>query len=144
MRDVDLFVGVASIAADETWEDRGEEGFRAYRRSVSSGPLSGTAEVRRDVLARLLPRLRIGDRCELTKRFLRVRGTRAVYRIHLGSADILMEPNDACLCVVPGPGEAARVTLPFDDERLSVILSKAFLLADDERITDQTILRQLP
>jgi hypothetical protein len=36
------------------------------------------------------------------------------------------------------------VRLPFEgDSTLSIILSKAFLLADDHRITDPTILRQL-
>jgi hypothetical protein len=144
MRDVDLFVGVTSIAADETWADRGEHGFRQYWHAAGFGELSGSAEVRRDVLTRLLPRLKIGAQCELGDRFLRVRGTRAVYKIHLGSANILMEPDDRYLCIVPG-GRAARVSLPFDDdERLSLILSKAFLLAADEKITDSTILRQLP
>lgn len=45
-----------------------------------------------------------------------VRGDLRTYRIHLGSAN---------------------------DERLSLILSKAFLLADDTAITDGTILRQI-
>ncbi|MBG0564647.1 DUF4132 domain-containing protein [Actinoplanes aureus] len=144
MRDVDLFVGVTSIAADDSWADRGEHPFRAYWAEAGFGALTGGAEVRRDVLARLLPRLAIGPRCELTDRFLRVRGTRAIYKIHLGSGNILMEPDDAYLCVVPG-GRATRVSLPFDDdERLSLILSKALLLAADDKITDASILRQLP
>ncbi|MEU6354128.1 DUF4132 domain-containing protein [Streptomyces sp. NPDC047072] len=66
MRDVDLFVGVTSIAADPDWTDRGPA--RAYWE---------------------------------------------------------------------------RVFLPFEDERLSVILSKALLLADDTKITDPTILAQI-
>ncbi|MBM2622960.1 DUF4132 domain-containing protein [Actinoplanes sp. LDG1-06] len=144
MRDVDLFVGVTSIAADDTWADRGEHPFGMYWQTAGFGALTGSAEVRRDVLARLLPRLAIGSKCELTDRFLRVRGSRATYKIHLGSGNILMEPNDAYLCIVPA-GRSARVSLPFDDdERLSLILSKAFLLAADEKITDATILRQLP
>jgi hypothetical protein len=144
MRDVDLFVGVTSIASDDTWADRGEHGFGRYWAAAGFGELAGSAEVRRDVLARLLPRLAVGARCELTDRFLRVRGTRAIYKIHLGSGNILMEPNDAYLCIVPG-GRAPRLNLPFDDdERLSLILSKAFLLAGDDKITDATILRQLP
>jgi hypothetical protein len=36
-----------------------------------------------------------------------------------------------------------RVFLPFEDERLTLILSKAFLLADDARISDQSIVAQL-
>jgi hypothetical protein len=59
-----------------------------------------------------------------------------------------MEPNDAYLCVVPAGRQAAgdRVFLPFeaDGGLLAVVLSKAFLLADDARITDPSIVRQLP
>jgi hypothetical protein len=37
-----------------------------------------------------------------------------------------------------------RVFLPFEgDQTLSVILSKALLLADDRKITDPTIVRQI-
>ncbi|MCO8274722.1 DUF4132 domain-containing protein [Actinoplanes sp. TRM 88003] len=144
MRDVDLFVGVTSIAADDTWSDRGEHPFGAYWSRAGFGALTAGAEVRRDALSRVLPRLAVADRCELTDRFLRVRGTRATYKIHLGSANILIEPADTYLCIVPTTRKT-RVTLPFDDdERLSVILSKALLLAADDKITDPDILRQLP
>ncbi|GII04911.1 DUF7737 domain-containing protein [Planobispora takensis] len=57
-----------------------------------------------------------------------------------------MEPDDAYLCIVPAGGRAAgSVFLPFEDGggTLSVILSKAYLLADDTAITDPTITRQL-
>lgn len=67
------------------------------------------------------------------------------YRIHLGSGNILMAPNDQYLCIVTARGKAAdQVFLPFEgDAMLSVILSKAFLLADDRKITDPTILNQI-
>ena len=56
-----------------------------------------------------------------------------------------MEPADTYLCIVPGRGRASeRLFLPFDDEpTLSVILSKAFLLARDTRITDRSIVLQI-
>lgn len=146
MRDVDLFVGVTSIAADEAWADRGEHRFHDYWQQASFGELTGGATVRRDVLARLLPRLAIGPRCELDDRFLRVRGTRGTYKIHLGSGNILIEPNDRYLCIGPNrPSAGQRVALPFDDDHtLSVILSKAIMLSADNKITDPTILAQLP
>ncbi|MEU3555155.1 DUF4132 domain-containing protein [Streptomyces fragilis] len=144
MRDVDLFVAVTSIAADPDWSDRGEDRWTGYWRTAAFGALTASAEVRRETLRRILPRLRIAGRCSLDGRFLVVRGDLRTYRIHLGSANILMEPDDAYLCVVPSPGRgAAKVFLPFEDERLSVILSKAFLLAADAKITDETILRQI-
>jgi hypothetical protein len=149
MRDVDLFVGVASVAADPAWLDTAPERYGAYWRRASFGDLSATAETRRDLLAALLPRLAIGRRCTLTDRFLVVRGDRRTYKIHLGSANVLMEPNDQYLCIVPArgvglPGEPGHLYLPFDgDTTISLILSKAFLLADDTRIKDPTILRQI-
>jgi len=55
-----------------------------------------------------------------------------------------MSPNDQYLCIVPGPRATAKYWLPFEgDSRLSVILSKALLLANDTKITDPTILRQI-
>jgi hypothetical protein len=144
MRDLDLAVGVTSIAADPQWADRGEERHYDYWHQTAFGALTESATARHEALTRLLPRLKIADRLELTDRFLRVHGTRRTYKIHLGSTNILMEPNDAYLCIVVaarGPGD--RVFLPFEDDRLSVILSKAFLLADDDKITDPTILQQL-
>ncbi|GAB3846133.1 DUF4132 domain-containing protein [Dactylosporangium cerinum] len=144
MRDVDLFVGVTSVATDELWADGGEDRFHAYRVRTGTGALTPAAEVRRDALARVLPKLRIAGRCELGDRFLMVRGTRGAYRIHLGSGNILMAPDDTYLCVVAKRGAAAQVWLPFDDDpMLSTIISKAMLLAADDAITDPMILRQL-
>ncbi|MFG2075739.1 DUF4132 domain-containing protein [Nonomuraea maritima] len=142
LRDADLAVGVASVGLDQV----AVRGHEDYWHSYGFGDLSETARTRRDVLVRLLPRLKITDRVELTDRFLRVRGELRTYKIHLGSGNILMEPNDAYLCVVPGRDTTAgKVFLPFEEDggMLSVILSKAFLLADDTAITDPSITRQL-
>ncbi|MFE7352853.1 DUF4132 domain-containing protein [Streptomyces sp. NPDC057543] len=144
MRDVDLFVGVTSIAADPDWADRGEDRYAVYWRTATFGALTASAEVRREALERILPRLKIADRCTLDGRFLIVRGDLGTYKIHLGSANILMEPDNAYLCIVPSRGKGdAKVFLPFEDERLSLILSKAFLLAADTEITDESILIQI-
>ncbi|MFD1829301.1 DUF4132 domain-containing protein [Streptomyces desertarenae] len=144
MRDVDLFVGVTSIAADPDWTDRGEDRHAAYRRTAAFGELAESARARRDALERILPRLKIADRCSLDGRFLVVRGDLRTYKIHLGSANILMEPDDTYLCIVPSPRRSGgTVFLPFEDDRLSLILSKALLLAADTTITDDTILHQI-
>lgn len=145
MRDVDLFVGVASVGNDPTWQDGGPEGrFRDYWQSYSFGELSETAKTRAEYLARLIPRLKIGDRLTLEGRFLKVRGERRTYKIHLGSSNILMEPNDQYLCIIPDGKGAGGPDMDFDGDRvLSLILSKAFLLADDKKITDPVIVRQL-
>lgn len=149
MRDVDLFVGVASVGNDPTWQDGGPEGrYRDYWSTFSFGELSASAQSRRELLERLVPRLKIAERCSFDERFLVVRGDLRSYKIHLGSSNILMTPNDEYLCIVPGRGRAAGaadgVFLPFEgDERLAVILSKAFLLADDTKINDPTIVSQI-
>lgn len=150
MRDVDLFVGVASVANDPTWADGGREPrYYDYWISYSFGDLSETAKTRRQVLERLIPRLKIADRCTLTDRFLVVRGDVRTYKIHLGSSNILIEPNNQYLCIVPGrspasQGQTGQVFLPFEgDDTLSIILSKAFLLAQDWNIKDPTILAQI-
>ncbi|MFF3616874.1 DUF4132 domain-containing protein [Streptomyces sp. NPDC002580] len=147
LRDVDLFVGVASVGNDPTWQDGGPGGrFQAYWTSYGFGELNQSAETRRVLLERLVPRLAIADRCTLEGRFLHVRGERHTYKIHLGSGNIMMSPNDQYLCIVPkaGTGEPRSGYLPFEGDRtLAVILSKAMLLADDLRITDPTILSQI-
>ncbi len=148
MRDVDLFVGVSSVGNDPTWQDGGPEGrYREYWHHFSFGELSGTAATRKQVLERLVPRLKVADRCSFADRFLVVRGDKRTYKIHLGSGNILMEPNDEYLCIVPDSRSRATqddLILPFEgDATLSIILSKALLLAEDSKIKDPTITRQI-
>lgn len=147
MRDVDLFAGVSSIGSDPAWGQKDPMPLREYWNAFSFGELSEMAVIRRSVLERLLPQLPIRDRCSLDGRFLIVRGNRTTYRIHLGSANVLMDPG-GYLCIVQGAATKTSphsLSLPFEgDHVLSLILSKAFLLAEDRRIKDQSILRQLP
>jgi hypothetical protein len=148
MRDVDLFVGVASVGNDPMWADGGPGGrYLEYWRKISFGGLTPSAQTRKDVLERLVPKLKIGARCSFSEKFLVVRGDLRTYKIHLGSGNILMEPNDQYLCIVPDSsavGKANGVFLPFEGDRtLSIILSKALLLAEDRKITDPTITRQI-
>jgi len=148
LRDVDLFVGVASLGNDPNWQDGGPDGLhRDYWTDYAFGKLSESAKTRRTVLQELVPRLKIADQCSLEERFLVVKGTRRTYRIHLGSGNILMAPNDQYLCIVPDSRQKSvgdRVFLPFEGDRtLSLVLSKAMLLAADDKIKDKTILSQL-
>lgn len=146
MRDVDLFVSVTSVANDPLWFDRNDE-HADYWQTASFGELSTTAETRKELLTELLPRLSLRDSCRLEGRFLVVQGVLRTYRIHLGSTNILMEPGSEYLCIVPSRGSGWRegdVFLPFEgDTALSVILSKAFMLADDTAITDPLIVNQI-
>jgi hypothetical protein len=56
---------------------------------------------------------------------------------------VLIEPDDRHLCIVPARGRST-VMLPFDgDQVLGLVLSKAVLLAGDDKIKDPSITRQL-
>src|SRR5262245_14784072 len=130
---------------DPAWNERGGAADRDYWQSEAFGDLSLSAEQRKELLAGLIPRLSIADRCRVLGRFLLVQGRLRSYKIHLGSGNVLMEPNDQYLCIVPASGvEDRSLVLPFDgDVTLAVILSKAFLLARDESIEDAQILSQI-
>ncbi|MEM6261979.1 MAG: DUF4132 domain-containing protein [Bacteroidota bacterium] len=144
MRDVDLFIGVCSIGIEEEWR---QNQHMNYWRKYSSADLSETAKTRRSVLGNMLPKLAIKDQCEITDNYLVVNGNVRTYKIHFGSGNILMEPNDQYLCIVPDTRAQMRdnrVFLPFDDDAtFSIILSKAFLLANDDKIEDRVILNQI-
>ncbi|MEV0648540.1 DUF4132 domain-containing protein [Phytomonospora sp. NPDC050363] len=145
-RDCDLAVGVTSIATDPTWADTGRDGAHwDYWRTASVAELGAAAQIRREALLRLLPRTKVADRVEIGERFVRVKGKQRTFKVHIGSGNILMEPNDSYLCIVAKPHSGKQVFLPFEeaDGMLAVILSKVFLLAADDKITDPTITRQL-
>jgi hypothetical protein len=148
MRDVDLFVGVASVGNDPTWRDNGGlPAYTDYWTAYSFGELSEVAKNRKEILAGLVPRLKIKDVAHIKDKFLVVKGKIRTYKIHIGSTNILMEPNNQYLCIVPDrtqKNHTENVFLPFEgDNGLSIILSKAFLLAEDDKITDSTIISQL-
>jgi hypothetical protein len=145
MRDIDLFVSVANIGNDPTWGARAGGAYGDYWSAAAFGDLTETARTRRAVLRDLLPGLTIAERCRLEDRFLVVAGKLRTYRIHLGSSNIRMEPNDQYLCIVEDhPNAGGHVRLPFDgDNMLSLILSKAFLLANDDKIKDHSIVSQI-
>ncbi|RPD42109.1 DUF4132 domain-containing protein [Chitinophaga barathri] len=148
MRDADLFVGVASVGNDPNWTDSGGiPRYRDYWYTYSFGELTEVAKTRRYILENLVPRLKIAPVTTLQDKFLVVKGKLRTYKIHLGSTNILMEPNDQYLCIVAvrsakEPG--GSFFLPFEgDAGLSLILSKAILLAEDDKIKDVTITRQI-
>ena len=148
MRDIDLFVGVSSIGNDPTWRDSGGRIVeREYWASYSFGNLSEFSKNRKSILQSLIPRLKIAKQAEIKDNFLYIKGKLRTYKIHLGSSNILMEPNDQYLCIVEDRSKknlAQGVFLPFEgDSIFSLILSKAFLLAEDHKISDRTILSQI-
>ncbi|HEY8149993.1 MAG TPA: DUF4132 domain-containing protein [Vicinamibacteria bacterium] len=125
MRDADLVVSIAGGVETRPWSDESCERRAELIRVVAA--VLGLAHVTCD------------------SHFAHIRGTRSRYRLHLGSAAVHLEPGDF-VCIVPDPPEGADpLYLPFADEdpKTVEVISKVLLLAHDERITDETILRQI-
>lgn len=153
LRAGDLFTSVASIGLDPEWADVGTDAegpgewrniADAYWRDRQTAPLAGSATLRRRVLERLLPNMKPPGVFTLDETHLQIKGKLHRYRIHLGSAAVHIIETGQHLCIVPKQGNKAKVMLPFDDDVvLSLILSKALLLSQDDRITDAGLTRQL-
>ena len=129
MRDVDLVVSVAGVG------------------SFDLPTSSATVASRGELLAALAEDLGLASSITVDGSFAHVAGSRADYRVHLGSGSIHIEPG-GYLCIVPdaaAAGQKQRLFLPFADEDVltSVILSKVLMLVADDRITDPSILGQI-
>jgi hypothetical protein len=151
MRCADLFVSVATIARDPSWLDRGEDAehpspwrreANVYWNAAATADLAANGQIRREILARALPALGLGDSMSLDDRHLCVKGARGEYRVHLGSG-AAFRADGQHICIVPD-GVPKKLALPYEgDDTLALILSKAILLLRDDKITDPVILRQL-
>ena len=143
LRDVELFVAKASVGAETQPRVPGDV-FYDYWERYHFGELEERSQTRRAVIEKLLPHLPHADRFTVDGRFLRVEGTRGAYRIHLGSASA-QTADGRHLALAPAPVPAdERLFLPFDDDPiLTLVLSKAALLAADDRIEDPEVLAQL-
>ncbi len=143
MRDVDLFVAVASVGTNVDWQDP-IVAFRAAREKYEE-TFAASADMRAVLLQELLPALDPGDRVQLQGRNVDVRGYLGNYRLHLGSGSIHIQPSGQYLCIVPKQVKQPDLYLPFEDEDVKTmeIISKILLLVHDDQITDVSILRQL-
>lgn len=147
MRDIDLFVAVSNLVIDPAWVERPENEIQEYGRTHAFAELTETANTRKELLLQLIPKLKIASKCSFEGNFLKVQGKIRSYKIHLGSGNIMMEPNDQYLCIVEDRSKSKateKFYLPFEgDHLLSIIVSKALLLAEDHKITDPVIIRQI-
>ena len=137
MRDTDRVVSVS--------HDTGEASNR-----IAASPPVASAEViarRADLVRSLADDLRL-KQVAVDEPYVHIGGKLANYRVHLGSATIHIEPG-CYLCVVPDGAGLPRdkLFLPFEeggnDFKTSEVISKVLLLADDARIKDESILRQI-
>ncbi len=146
MRDIDMYVGVTSVGNDPDWTNTGlHPQLRNYAMSYAMAPLEISAESRREILKVVIPRLSIAKQCSFDDRNLIVQGKVNKYAIHIGSSSVMKLPEKRFVCIVPARRNEKNVPfLPYEgDARLSVIISKAFMLANDHKITDSLILDQI-
>ncbi|MEO8392642.1 MAG: DUF4132 domain-containing protein [Chloroflexota bacterium] len=127
MRDADLVVSVAqregeALLSNEVFEQRGS------------------------VIRALLDDLELPG-VTIEGHFAYITGKLAHYRVHLGSATIHIDPGNY-LCIVPDRWgqKHEKLFLPFADEndsKISEVISKILLLLADDKIKDESILRQI-
>jgi hypothetical protein len=148
MRDVDLFTSVCAIGEDENWRDQGDRGIGALGDRMTMPELTAAVSLRADILARVLPRTPIADRCRLEPLHLDVQGQLGRYRISLVWALVALVADSGLrwlkipqklLTAVP----LELADLPIElDYRTELILRKAYLLANDWEIKDAELIRQ--
>ena len=126
MRDVDLAVSVAHAGG------------------VDPETSHSTIEMRRAIVEFNLDLFGIQN-VELTGSHALIRGSRAVYNVHLGSG-VIHQEGGAMLNILPVHSQKrGKLFLPFVDEdpKTAEIMSKIVLLAEDKKIKDPFILDQI-
>lgn len=145
MRDVGLFVTDASIGEDPEWYIRESPFELTNWCDKPDGAANEIIKTRKFILENLIPKLSISDKLTIEGDFLKVKGKLRNYKIHIGTTNVLMGSYDQALHLFPG--NKPEVNIPNNlvysrDIRLSIILSKAIMLSNDDKITDRAILRQ--
>lgn len=126
MRDVDLAVSVAHAGG------------------VDPETSHSTIEMRRAIAEFTLPLFKL-DNVTFTKSHAMITGTRGDYTVHLGSG-IIHQQGGPMIQVLPVHSQhRGRLFLPFvdDDPKTAEVLSKILLFAEDQKIKDPFILKQI-
>jgi hypothetical protein len=125
MRDVDLVVSVAHVG------------------EVDPEASHSTMEMRK-VLAEESARLFKLNNVEVKDRHILISGKHGEYSLHLGSANV-QKQGLAIHIVAVQSQHRGRMFLPFvdDDPKSAELISKMKLLAEDDKLKDPTMLRQL-
>jgi len=126
MRDLDLLVSVAG------------------RSQIPQKEVA--VEYRVDLLRNILDSIKV-DNVSLEPPYLNIDGKINKYRVDIVTKEVYKKPNKL-ICIVPTQFKRVRSTeeyLPFEesDDDISEILSKMFLLLEDDKIKDKEILKQL-
>jgi hypothetical protein len=155
MFDLELVTGVTVIGFDGQWRDPGRDATppsgdehliaASWDGDLTQRTPGELGKIRTELLQWLVPRLAIADRLRLDGHMLHVKGKWNDYAIHTGNAAVRIIGPNIHVCIVPGGhAGAGQVPLPFaGDEVLALVLSKAHMLIDEDRIRDRDIVRQL-
>ena len=126
MRDLDLVVSVAHAGG------------------VDPEASHSTVELRAALAQELLTMLGVQN-VTWAERHARIAGSLATYSVHLGSG-VVHAQGVGAIAILPVHSQArGRIFLPFADEdpKTAEVLSKILLLAEDQKIKDPEILRQI-
>ncbi|MFB6457150.1 DUF4132 domain-containing protein [Chitinophaga sp. Hz27] len=145
MRDLDMIVSVSTIGNEYTPVNEVIDKARTYYETYTKRSLSPMGIVRRDILELLLPQTAFGSRCKIVEQYLHVQGELAAYKIHIGSGEVWNTKSDRYIHIEPKVSvKNANLFLPDEgDILLTVILSKANLLAEDNLIADEYLLSRI-
>ena len=113
----------------------------AHRGGVDPEATASTVEMRAALVRETATLLDL-ENVEVASSHVMIRGTRAHYSVHLGSAGVMVMPGTAIPIVAVHSQHRGRLFLPFadDDPRTAEVLSKVLLLARDKEIRDPNIL----
>lgn len=145
MRDLDMIVSVAGIGYEYEPVAEVMEKVRTYCEASTKRDLSPIGIIRRDILALLIPQTAFSERYSVDGQYLFVRGELASYKIHIGSGDVWNAATNGWIPIDPKmSAKTANLFLPDEgDIMLTVILSKAYLLAEDNLIADKGLLDKI-
>ncbi|HML48684.1 MAG TPA: DUF4132 domain-containing protein, partial [Clostridia bacterium] len=126
MRDIDLVVSVAHAGG------------------IDPEASLSTVEMREALIAQMLRLMRVGN-VELKKPYARIQGALGEYAVHLGSGTVQKMGKGSVHIIPVHSQHRGRLFLPFmdDDPRTAEIVSKILMLAEDRKIRDPEILRQI-
>ncbi len=137
MRDVEQVADAASFTADLSWDGRPSHRLHeSWRRAAFAAP-GPPALVRRDVITRVRPAMRVGSELAITDDSLLVTLWRRRFRICITSGVAVRDPDGDVVAVTPSKRalKEAAGHVPFDDDPvLHRVLATAIALADDYRL----------
>ncbi|NIG54467.1 DUF4132 domain-containing protein [Chitinophaga sp. Cy-1792] len=144
LRDVDMIVSVSSIGNENKPVTEVMEKARTYYEDYTKRSLSPIGIVRRDILQLLLPHMVYSDRFRIDDQYVHVTGTLANYNIHIATGQATNVATGLGVHIAPSFSRNAGLFLPDEgDIMLTVILSKANFLAEDDLIADEHLLQRI-